>query len=336
MQKWLYILPVLVLCGCGKIVHKPKPVPAIHVETVVVAPQLTYAHSRYVGEVCANRETPLSMQSSGRVLWLGCKDGERVQAGAVLVRIDSTQSVNALRSAEASLRHAQDGYDRAQQVYAKGGVTAQQMVEIESSLAQAQSMYAAAKRRVEECTLRAPHAGVVSGMSLSVGQSVTPGVTLCTLLDISSLSVRFSVPEGEINGLTEDEGVVEVPAAGVVLPIRITEKSVRANALTHAYSVTASIKGGTQVLMPGMVGKVTMESEHPGEIVIPARCVLLMPQGPTVWVVEDGMAVRRYIEVSGYQANGVQVCKGLQAGDTLVVEGYQKLYSGAKTTTLKE
>ncbi|MBO4666361.1 MAG: efflux RND transporter periplasmic adaptor subunit [Paludibacteraceae bacterium] len=341
MRKGIYILLVLVLCGCSKIVHKPKVPSAVHVETVVVAPQLSHAQSRYVGEVCAVRETPLSMQSAGRVLEIGCRDGERVRKGQVLVRIDSTQSVNALRSAEASLRHAQDGYDRAKQVHTKGGVTDQQMVEIESQLTQAESMYAAAKRRVEECTLRSPFDGVVSGLKLSIGETVTPGIQLFSILDISSLSVRFSVPEGEIGGVESNSGTVEVPAAGVELPIRITEKSVRANTLTHAYSVTAAIKGGVGVLMPGMVGKVRLETSSQTEhgpaspdriqtIVIPAHCVLLMPKGPTVWVVENGKAVRRAIEVSGYQANGVQVSSGLEVGDTLVVEGYQKLYTGCE------
>ena len=343
----------VVLCGCSKIVHRQQP-SAVYVETMVVSPSsMTAGHSRYVGEVCAGRETSLSMQSGGRVLWLGCRDGERVESGQVLVRIDSTQSVNALRSAEASLRHAQDGYNRVKQVYAKGGVTEQQMVEIESELVQAESMYSAARRRVEECTLRSPFAGVISGMRLSVGETVTPGAVLFSVLDISSLSVRFSVPEGEIGeidryaqrektaALKENSysGTVDVPAAGVELPIRITEKSVRANPLTHAYIVTAAIQGGAGVLMPGMVGKVKIDRCAAGSgqtIVIPAHCVLLMPKGPTVWVVEDGKAVRRSIEVSGYQAGGVQVSSGLQAGDTLVVEGYQKLYSGVKTATLKE
>ena len=104
MRKGIYILLVLLVCGCSKIVHKPQAVSAVQVETMVVSPSsMVTGHSRYVGEVCAGRETVLSMQSGGRVLWLGCRDGERVESGQVLVRIDSTQSVNALRSAEARL-----------------------------------------------------------------------------------------------------------------------------------------------------------------------------------------------------------------------------------------
>ena len=328
---------VLLMTGCAQIERKVKEPAPVHVVTTVVAPQTTHTHSRYVGEIIAGNETPLSMQSAGRVLTVGCHDGERVRKGQVLVRIDSTQAVNALRSAEASLHHAEDGYNRAVQVHAKGGVTDQQMVEIKSKLTQAQSMYAAAQRNVEECTLRAPFDGVVSGFNLSVGETVSPGIHLFSVLDISSLSVRFGVPEGEISQLTESEGEVEVPAAGAVLPICITEKSVSANPVTHSYSVTARITGTTGErgvrLMPGMVGKVTMNAENTGAIVIPAHCVLLMPHGPTVWVIENGRAARRDIVVSGYLANGVQVSSGLQAGDILVTEGYQKLYKGCEVVT---
>lgn len=330
MKNILVLLPLLAFVGCSHIERKAQEPSAVRVTTVVVQPQATEVHSRYVGEITAGRETPLSIQTTGRILMTGCRDGERVRKGQVLLRVDSVQSLNALRSAEASLRHAQDGYDRAKQVHSKGGVTDQQMVEIESQLTQAKSMYSAAKRGVEECTLRAPFDGVISGFDLSVGQTVVPGMPLFSVLDISSLSVRFGVPEGEITRLTEHKGEVEVPAAGVVLPIRISEKSVSANPITHSYAVTADITGDIRGLMPGMVGKVTLRTRNAEEIIIPAHCVQLMPDGPTVWVVSKGAASRRSIGVSGYCANGVQVNQGLQTGDTLVVEGYQKLYKGCK------
>ncbi len=330
------VLAIIVLCSCAKIERKAKEPAPIRVETIVVQPQAMQTSSRYIGTIEASRETPLSMQSAGRVTETGCRNGERVRKGQVLLRIDSTQAGNALRSAEASLRHAEDGYNRAKQVYAKGAVTDQQMVEIESKLTQAQSMVETAQRLVEECTIYAPFDGVVSGFDITVGQTVSPGIKLFSLLDLSSLIVRFGVPESEINSISNGRGEIEVPAINSVLPIRITEKSVSANPVTHSYSVTAEISGGTRELMPGMVGKVTVGNQqknaNTGEIIIPAHCVLLMPQGPTVWVIEAGKAARRDIIVDGYLANGVRVKEGLQAGDRLVVEGFQKLYKGCQVT----
>ena len=317
----------------------------IKVSTMVVASQTANAASRYVGTIEPVHETPLSMHTTGRVVAINVKNGQRVRKGQTLLAVDNTQAINALRGAEAALQQAQDGYNRVSKVHDKGVVSDQKMVEIESKLAQAKSMHAAAKRQVEECTLTAPCDGVVDGLKIEKGQSVVPGVTLCSILDLSGFSVRFTVPETEISELSAPNvkltGTVECTAIDSVFPIVVTEKSVTANTVTHTFEVVAKIKGGADVLMSGMVGKVELKVER-GEskveseksrgegIVIPARCVLLKPEGHTVWVVEQGTAVRRFVTVEGYQADGVKIVKGLQSGDTLITDGYQKLYKDCK------
>lgn len=341
MQKYLIILAVFFFaCACSRIERKANKEPApIAVRTMVVQSQAPQNSSRYVGVIEAIHETPLSIQTTGRVIELTCRDGERVKKGQVLVQIDSTRAVNSLRAAEASLKHAEDGYKRAKQVHAKGGVTDQQMVEIESQLTQAQSVYALAKQQLDECTLRAPFEGVISGLTLSVGQTVLPGMRLFSLLDISALSVRFSVPEGEISTIAEgDKGTMECPAINTTYSIIVSEKAISANQLTHSYDVKAKIANGqkqiTSSLMPGMVAKVSLLNTQYSlpDIIIPAYCVLLMPQGPTVWVVEQGRAIRRNIAVEGYFADGIRVTEGLNAGDSLIIDGYQKLFNNCRVT----
>ena len=117
------------------------------------------------------------------------------------------------------------------------------------------------------------------------------------------------------------------------MPITITERGISANPLTHTYEVVADIQGKAAGLKAGMVAKVQITNHQSqitnNDIVIPANCVLLKPEGPTVWVAEKTESrARRSITIDGYQADGVRVKTGLQAGDTLITEGYQKLYKG--------
>ena len=332
-MKRIYFLAVLALglAACSHHERAQQEETALKVKTMIVAQQGTSPYSRYVGTIEPVRETPLSLQSAGRVVTINAKNGQRVRAGQIILEIDNTQAMNALNTAEASLRHAQDGYDRVKSVHEKGVVSDQKMVEIESQLAQAKSLYEAAKQQLNECTLKAPCDGLVDGLKVEKGQTIIPGTRLCAILDVSAFSVRFTVPEAEVKRLASG-GVVECSAADTVLPITITEKNITANPLTHTYDVTARIKGGTDILMSGMVAVVKMQNSEAKEedIVIPAKCVLLKPEGPTVWVIEQGAAVRRGIVTAGYQADGVRVSEGLQAGDSLIIEGYQKLYNGCK------
>lgn len=340
MQKELIIgIALLALTACTYREKTVQEQPALRVKATVVESRFDNANTRYVGSIEPVRETPLSLQTAGRVVLVNARNGERVRAGQVLLQVDSTQAFHALQTAEAALHQAQDGYERVSQVHSKGAVTDQKMVEIESQLSRARSLYEAAQQQLSECTLVAPCGGVLSGLDLEVGQTVVPGLRLCSILDVSSFSVRFTVPEAEIGRIRIDRGgtvsgEVECAAVDTVLPVSIMEKSVKANALTHTYEVTARVIGGTDLLMAGMVGKVRLsgnrQNTDDGDIVIPAKCILLKPEGPTVWLAEQGRAVRRSIVIDGYQADGVRVKSGLHDGDTLVTEGYQKLYEGCK------
>jgi len=332
----IFGLALCAVVACSRQASRDYSHASVKVSTMVVAPQAGTATSRYVGTIEPTHETPLSMETMGRVTAINVKSGARVRKGQVLLTVDNTQALNALQGAEATLQHAQDGYDRVSKVHAKGVVSDQKMVEVESQLAQAKSVYAAAKKQLEECTLIAPCDGVVNGLTMEIGQTVIPGTRICSILDLSGFNVRFTVPEAEVRNLSRT-GEMECAAVDSVFPITITEKSVAANAVTHTYDVVAHISGGTDVLMTGMVAKVQLphtgsstDSMQHTDIVIPAKCILLTQAGHTVWVAEKGTAVRREIVIDGYQANGVRVKSGLHAGDTLITEGYQKLYKDCK------
>ena len=330
MEKNLYILIVtLFFCSCAQREGTQKTSTPIKVKTMVVIPQEGSTASRYVGTIEPAQTTPLSLQTTGRVVSVEVKNGQRIRAGQVILKVDDTQARNALQGADAALQHAQDGYDRVVKVHEKGVVSDQKMVEITSQLQQAKSLYEAAKRQLEECTLTAPCEGVVDGLEAVVGQTIIPGTKLCTILDVSAYSVRFTVPESEINGLS-DKGTVECAAVGATLPISVTERGITANPVTHTYEAVARINGKADGLQAGMVAIVKVKGERlkdEGDIVIPAKCILLKPEGHTVWVVEQGAAVRREIQIDGYKADGVRVASGLQEGDTIIIEGYQKLYN---------
>lgn len=325
----------LVACSGGPIGGK-KEIPPVGVRTTIVASADESTVNRYVGAVESVHETPLSLQTAGRVLSIHCKNGDRVHRGQILLRVDSTQAVNALRTAEATLRYAEDGFNRLKQVHGAGAVTDQKMVEVESQLARARSMYSAALRQVEECELKAPSDGVVSGLDIAVGQTVVPGLRLLTILDLTAFQVRFTVPEAEIGSIrTGQEGEMECAAVQRSYPVRVTDRGLEANRLAHTYEVVARIDGGQDILRPGMVAKVKLTANplttNPlTEIVIPANCILMKPQGATVWLARGDKAERVMVTVGGYRADGVLITSGLNMGDTLITEGYQKLYEGCK------
>lgn len=336
MKKSFYIvfglLPLLVACNfIGKKESFEKQ--PIKVKTLIINEQThAYAHT-YVGKIEEVSSVQLGAQSAGQVLSVLVKVGDRVRAGQELLRIDDTQARNALQAANASLKQAQDGYDRAQQVYAEGGVTEQKMVELGSQLEQARSMVSMSRKSLNDCVLRAPADGIIGECKVKAGQTIAPAVPLITLLNMDGYNVVFDVAEADIAAIRiGDSGIVQVAAIGSdTLPIRVVEKSLLANAIAHTYTVKAVVLGTQRKdLLPGMVSKVWLQSQSVSGYFVPSECVQTLPSGRSVWVAQDSVAQRRSIEIGEYVSNGVIVTNGLQVGDKVISEGFQKMYNGAK------
>ena len=344
----LFILSTFLSCG-RKAAKSAQTVAPIPVQVQVVGEQTSVAQHTYVGTIEEERRVPLSVETGGQVLEVACRMGERVQKGEVLLRVDSASAIDAREAARATLRQAEDAYRRVTEVHGAGGVTEQQLIEVETKLAQARSMAAMAERRVENCVLRSPSAGVVGEVHVAEGQMLSPMTPAMTLYIVDRLYVTFSVPESEVAEIAVgDMGSMEVPAIeqgaklvptcresqepSTSFPVRVVEKGMKANALSHAYPVRAEVlKKG--LLLPGMVGKVRMQGQQSEGVVIPAACVQVTTEGKSVWVVqEDSTAVRRLIQIGQYVPNGVLVTDGLQTGDRVVTDGFQKLYKGAKVS----
>lgn len=326
----LYILAALLLTACGQKPTSEQEARPIEVRVVTVGSSADgYARS-YAGRLEARSVTPLGLQTAGRVTELLVRPGESVRAGQVLLRVDNTQAMHALEAAEATLRQAQDAYDRVRPVHDSGVVSDIKWVEVETRLEQARTTFESAEQLVKQHTLTAPTAGVIGQVKVELGQSVLPSETVIELLDVGTYYVRFGVPETEVAGVhIGDKGRLRIAAIDDAdIPIKVVERGMKANALSHTYEVRAQL-GRSDAVLPGMIGDVTMDRQTVNGLIVPTECVRLMKDQPTVWVVRDSVAVRCPVRLGEYVNHGVKVDSGLTVGDRVVVEGYQKLYNNA-------
>lgn len=304
----------------------------VRCEVMTVQSNASISHYTYMATVQAEAHIPLSLPLGGTLTELCVRPNAQVSKGDILLRVDDTQARQALAAAKAALTQAQDAMRRTTPLHDKGLITDIQMVELQTKLDQAQAAVAAAERQVQQCTLTAPKSGVVTFNNLNVGQHLAPEVTIITLLDMSGFTALIHVPEAEVAAMhPDDEATLAIPAIRAdSLDARLSQIGVQANSLTHTYPVEALISNPPATMLPGMVGTLTVMQHEHAAISIPQRCVTLLPEGASVWVVNDSnRAERRRVTLGIYRADGVQVLSGLNNGDRLVTAGYQKLYIDA-------
>ena len=332
---------VFVIVGCGQQAQKREKAPT-RVRTEVVEPASKESSQSYVGVVEENEATAVSFTTMGTVRRVLVSEGQAVARGQLIAELDDTQARNILEGARASMAQAEDALARYGQLHAKGSMTDAQWVEVQSKVAQARSQLAVAEKNLSDCRLLAPVSGIVGRKNVSAGETAMPSQAVVTLLDITSVKVRFSVPEAEMAAITPQSPTrILVEAIGREFQGGRIEKGVQADALTHTYDVRVRVENKERALLPGMVAKVALgsvseatsvatTSERP--LSLPLTSLQRRPDGTLfVWTVSsDNTAHRSSVTVGAPQGNRVEISTGIAEGTRVVTEGYQKLSEGTK------
>ena len=326
---------LLLVVGC-KEKKQSRVLQPIPVEVMVVGEEGEVGAQNYVGTIEASSASVLSFPVAGNVTRVYVREGQRVAEGSLLAEINDASFRQAYSAAQATLRQAQDGYDRLKLLHDKGSISEVQWVEMETKLAQAVSSEAIAKRNLENCKLKAPYSGVIGKVNAEEGMNVLPGNAVLTLLQTYGMQVNIPIPENVISSVTVGQPVrISVSALdNRVYEGKIGSKGVVANALSHNYEVLVPLKNSDGALMPGMVCNAWLPSSDTTQlIVVPNRVVKIDHTGEHyVWLAAGGKAVRRTVITGGLAQRGIIIAEGLNPGDSVIVNGEQKVSTGSSVS----
>ncbi len=332
----LWFALVGILCACSdKSGQKESPTVKVCTETVRYGND--YRLKPYVGQAEANTSTSVSFPTAGTLGRVYVEEGQAVKAGQLLAEINPTLLQKALQSAEALLSQARDAYDRMKYLHETNSLPEIQWVETQSKLSQAQSAYDIARKNLEDCRLLAPISGVVGRKFVQTGETVMPAQPVMTVLDINKVKVNVSIPEKEIGGIHADTecGVYVAALDGASFKGGRIVKSVQSDPMTHTYPISIHVDNPGGRLLPGMVCDVTFGQTGTPALSVPITAVMAgTGDSRYVWVVENGTAKRKDIRTGMAYGGRIVVTEGLQAGDSVIVKGMQKLSNGSKVSAL--
>lgn len=323
-----------VLCiGCSSTGKETAVAHEVPVKTWTVAISENVGTHDYMGTVEGESSTSLSFQVPGYVERIYVREGQRVEQGELLARLDKTTLQSTYDAACSTLRQAEDAYGRMEQLHQKGSLPEIKWVEVQSSLQQARSMEQIARKNLDDVELRAPYAGVVAQKRIDTGSSVLPGVPVFQLMKVARVNVNMAVPEGEIARVNmADEVLVTVSALNdKTFTGKVIEKGIAADPLVHTYKVLVQIDNRSNELLPGMVCIARMKASADTRIVIPNSIVQVDYDGSYfVWLSHEGKAEKRPVTIGALAGNGVIVENGLSVGDKVIVEGASKVSENMK------
>ena len=327
----LMTIIALALCTCQK--SEPKQ----QEETITVKIEKAAfgelnSATPYVGVVEEEQSTLVSFTGMAILKTLHAREGQSVRKGQLLATIDDTQARNALAAAKSTLDQASDAHARMKTLHESNSLPDMKWVEIESKLQQAKASYDMCLKNVEDCSLYAPCNGVVGSKIMNVGETVLPSQPVLHILSIDRVKVRVSIPEKEIATITPETATLIMPDAlpGETFEGGKIEKGVSADVVSHTYDIRIALENPGHKLLPGMVAKVAMKDKaEERKITLPVKAIQQTTDKTLfVWVEKDRKSQRRPITVGKTSGNRIAIESGLQEGDIVIVDGYQKVGEG--------
>lgn len=326
----------------------PSADPAIQVETAEVGRERVEVKLDAVGIVAASEAADIRPQVDGVVAAVLFDEGGTVAAGDLLVRLDDAKPVAkrdlaraALDSAKATLRLAEQRLRRGRQLISQDLISKEAFDQLESeqlaaaaSVREQDATVTLADRELDDYHIEAPFAGTVGARLVDVGNYVQKGKALVVLMKTDPVDVEFKVPDQNVGKLQVGTAVrVSPPAISGSVDGVISFINPRVDPSTRMLDLKASVPNGDRKLRDGQFVEVTMVLEVREERpVIPEEAVLTLAGKLTVYVVENGIAHQRAVELGVRMSPRIEIMSGVAPGDVVVVGGQHRLTDGARVS----
>lgn len=320
---------------------------AAELPSVVVQASGGARQSGFDGVVEAVRQTVVAAQVAGALVQLEVRVGDQVSAGQVLARIDAraaNQSAAAsdaqVQAARASLEVATRDFERQKQLFEKNYISRANLERAESEFKATQAqvraqlaMLDAARTQSGLHVVRAPFAGVVSEVPVSLGDMAMPGRPVLTLFDPKSLRVSASVPQSLAArlGAVANTGLkVELPSLGAegsrVTPLRV-QVLPTSDPGTHTVQVRAELPAAMAGVSPGQFARLWLEvpasgaRSESGTVFVAISSVVRRAEMTGLYVLDpNGRPVLRQVRLGRVEDDRVEVLSGLSAGERVVTD----------------
>jgi RND family efflux transporter MFP subunit len=298
------------------------------------------------GTLEPEREAAIRSQVAGSVLQTYADQGQAVNAGAVLARIDATgiqDAYTSARAAQVSARNAADvaAHDlaRNQKLLAAGAIAERDIeqarrasIAAQAALEDANSRLASAEKAYRSTTVTAPFSGVVSERPVSAGDVVQPGTPLFTVVDPSSMRLEASVPAEQLALIRVGVPVIFTVSGypGRQFVGHIIRINPTADPTTRQVRIYVSIPNAGRTLVGGLFATGRMSSATKTGLVVPQAAVDVRGTTPSVVRVRQGKAekVQVQIGITDKSSETIEILAGLQAGDTLLLGAAQGITPG--------
>jgi membrane fusion protein (multidrug efflux system) len=315
--------------------------PAEAVTTIVARQERWPATLDAIGSVAAVQGVTVSADLPGIVQAISFDSGKTVNAGDILVQLDTREERAQLAEAEAQRDLSKLNFARMQKLANEGVISRQDFDKAEADQRQTEAKVAEIRATIERKTIRAPFSGILGIRQVNLGQYLSSGNPIVPLQALNPIYVNVSVPQqaaGQVRVGQELEATTN-EVVGLSFRGHVTAIDSVVDEATRNFQVQATLANPNGKLRPGMFVQAKLALGADRNVVsVPSSAISYAPYGDSVFVLADlkdpgGRSYRgvrqQFVKLGGTRGDQVAILTGVNAGDEVVTSGAFKLRNGA-------
>ncbi len=289
-----------------------------------------------LGTVQSDQNLMVSPETSGNIIEILVKEGDRVNKGSVLARLNTDALDRSIQEMEVNLDLAQTMFERQELLW-------NQSIGSEVQYLQAKSNKETLERRLEGLkaqgamsVITSPVSGVVDNLLQRKGEMASPVVPFARIVNLDKIYITGDVAEVYLNKIKEGDSVlVEFPVLNLSVPEVITRTSSVLDADSRTFRIRVDMMNRNQKILPNLMAVFKLQTyQRPNAIVVPSILIKRDFDGQFLFVAETNdenreVARKRYIKSTINDNNQTVIDSGLEPGDRIITEGYAQVTDGA-------
>ncbi|RQD57569.1 MAG: efflux RND transporter periplasmic adaptor subunit [Desulfonatronovibrio sp. MSAO_Bac4] len=329
--------------------------PPVAVEIAPVASVTLRDTVRGIGSLRAIQDVEIKPESGGRIKAVHFQEGGYVSKSELLFEIEEVKHIQRLSTSRAALEETlarlenlRRNHERYSRLFESGVISENEFdrvrTEKESAEAQVRRLQAQvelAREELKDTAVRAPFSGFISRRLVEPGSFVTQGQRLATMYQTDPLEISFMVPERYLAGIGSGQEVITAVSAypDEIFKGQVSFISPSVDESTRNFEVRAHIDNTDNRLRPGSFSSAeVIMGYRENTLVVPERSLVPTRDGYLVFVLDqDTLEVESRDIITGLRRPGmVEIVKGLEQGELVVVAGHMNLSDGFKVRIVEE
>lgn len=297
------------------------------------------------GDVETDQNVIVYPEFSGVLSQVMVREGDRVQKGQVLARIDDGGLSSQVAQLETQAALAKTTFERQERLWEQRIGSEIQFLEAKANFEAVQNSVNQLKSQLAKTVVKAPFSGIVDEAFIEQGEVVAPGQSrLFRIINLGDMYVSAAVPESYLGQIEVGTQVlVQIAAIGVEFESQIRQVGNFINPNNRTFEIKVDVPADRQQVKPNLIATVKLNDyTSEGAITIPESVIQQNSAGENVAFVlnkqsdSTGVAERRVIRTGYSYEEQIEVLEGIRAGETLITEGSKSVRDGQQVKILNQ